>query len=243
MKIGFIGFGEVSYHLSRLLSNEEILTSSKNRSKRTIRRINKSNVEVLDDFYEVAEKSDILISANSPQKALPIACKYANIGHNIYLDLNNINPHTALKISCIAGRFVDSSIIGNIKHEPVLYLSGKYCDDLKFLDEYIPIRIISYKLGDASLLKMLRSIYTKTLAAALIETTEIANSLNLKKELLKTLNFTEDENFINKSYSRINNTKKNSQRKKEELEEILKYFKDYDLTMSRATLDKISQYL
>ncbi len=241
MKIGFIGFGEVSYKLSQLFKNEEIITSSKNRSKNTIKRINKSNAEILKDFNEVAKNSDILISANSPQKAIKIAEKYGNINKGIYLDLNNINPHTAIKINNLTPKFIDSAIIGNINHKPVLYLSGKYYNKLKILNKYINTQLISNKIGDASQLKMLRSIYTKTLAAALIETTDIADSLNLKNELLQTLAINEDKNFIKKSNSRIKNTKKNSKRKKEELEEIIKYFKDYDLSMSKATLNKISK--
>lgn len=240
MKIGFIGFGKVSCQLSRLFADHEIITSDKGRSEKTIKNIKKSNVEVLKDFHEVAKKSDILISANSPKTAIKVAEKYATEAEGIYMDLNNINPKTAIEISRIAPNFVDSAIIGNVSNNPVLYLSGINCNSLEFLNEYLEVKIISNRIGDASMLKMLRSIYTKTLAATLIETTEIAEDLNLKEDLLKTLAINECDSFVEKANSRINNTKSNSKRKKEELEEIVEYFKDYDLTMSKATLKKLT---
>lgn len=240
MKIGFIGFGEVSYQLSKILEMEELITSDRNRSEKTAERIRKSNVETLKDFEEVAEKSDILISANSPKTAFEVAEKYGKKTRAIYLDLNNINPDTAIEISKLTPHFIDSAIIGNIRNDPVLYLSGDKCDDLKFLSNYMDVRIVSDEIGDASRLKMLRSIYTKTVAAALIEATEIAEDLNLKDELLATLSINECKNFMKRSNSRIINTKSNSRRKKEELEEILEYFKNHDLTMSEATLRKLT---
>ena len=240
MKIGFIGFGEVSCQLSRLLENEELITSDRNRSEKTVERIIDSNVEILKDFKEVARNSDILISANSPKTAIEVAKKYGNKTDGIYLDLNNINPDTAIKISKLTPNFIDSAIVGNVKDNPVLYISGNNCNCLEFLEEYINVKVISDKIGDASRLKMLRSIYTKALAATLIETTEIAEDLNLKEELLSTLAINECDNFIKKANSRINNTKSSSKRKQEELEEILEYFNEHDLTMSKATLKKLT---
>ena len=66
MIIGFIGFGKVSQNLAKLIKSDDIalVTSQEDRSPKTIERIERSNVEVLDSFKEVAGKSDLLISAN-----------------------------------------------------------------------------------------------------------------------------------------------------------------------------------
>ncbi|MCF0226894.1 MAG: NAD(P)-dependent oxidoreductase, partial [Methanobrevibacter sp.] len=82
--------------------------------------------------------------------------------------------------------------------------------------------------------------YTKATSAILIETFDIANSLNLEDELLDTIALTEGDNFKSSAKSRIENTKNNSQRKKEELLEIIEYFENHDLEMSKATLKKLS---
>ena len=69
MIIGFIGFGRVSENLTILFRNEKIISSDYGRSKQSINRMKKANVEILDDFNQVAIESDLLISANSPSQA------------------------------------------------------------------------------------------------------------------------------------------------------------------------------
>ena len=88
---------------------------------------------------------------------------------------------------------------------------------------------------------MLRSAYTKTLSALLIESFEIAKDNDLEDEFYEILTLTEGEDFKEKSQSRINNTLKNSKRKSEELEEIIDYFNDNDLTMVKSALKKLNR--
>ena len=78
MKFGFIGFGEVSYTLSKILLSYgfDVLTSTEGRSKKTKELVKSLNLTVLDSFEEVAHQSDILISANSPQSALAVALPF-----------------------------------------------------------------------------------------------------------------------------------------------------------------------
>ena len=240
MIIGFIGFGKVSRNLSRLIKSDDIsfATSFEGRSPKDV----SENIEVLDTFKEVAEKSDILISANSPKSALDVAKEYGKYTKGIYLDLNNISPDTTFEIANYASRFVDGAIIGKIDSDkPVLYISGKYADDLLFLDEFIKTRKISNKIGDAAILKMLRSTYTKTLSAVLIESSEIAKDNGLEKEFFEALSLTEGDEFKDKAISRITNTLNNSKRKSEELEEIIDYFDGEDLTMVKAALEKLNR--
>lgn len=244
MNIAFIGFGKVSYTLSKLIQSSDInlFTSTENRSDNTIDLIKKSNVEVFPSYSEAIEKSDIVISAVTPSTALEAAEKCRNTDV-IYLDLNNISPITALKINNVVDNFVDGAIIGKIDAEnPVLYLSGNDSDKLLFLNDYLDVRIISDNVGDASKIKLLRSTYTKSLSVLLIECYSLASSLSLEEEFFNILSLTEGEEFKNKSLSRINNTLKSSKRKAEELEEILEYFGDEDLEMVKTALDKFKQF-
>lgn len=244
MIIGLIGFGKVSQNLLKLIKSDNItfITSKENRSAGTMEKIDDAEIEVLDTFREVAEKSDILISANSPKQALEVAQKYAKLTGGIFVDLNNVSPDTTQKISELADDFVDAAIIGKIDSpNPVLYLSGKSAFKLKFLDEFIKTVIISDKIGDASILKMLRSTYTKTLSAVLIESYELSKKYGLENEFFDTLSLTEGDEFREKSLSRIQNTCGSSKRKSEELEEIIDYFDD-DLIMVEAALEKLRRY-
>lgn len=242
MIMGFIGFGRVSENLTKLFKDEKTISSDYGRSKQSVNRMKEANVEILDDFNQVAIESDLLISANSPSQALEVAGEYGSKTKGIFLDLNNISPETSEEINKTVDNFVDGAIIGKIESSPMIYLSGEKANQLLFLNNYLPVKIISDKIGDASRLKLLRSIYTKTVSTTLIETMEIAKEFNLEKEVLETIAYSEGDEFINQALSRIKNTKNSSSRKKEELEEIISYFKDVnDLTMAHATYKKLKR--
>ncbi|MBQ2654513.1 MAG: NAD(P)-dependent oxidoreductase [Methanobrevibacter sp.] len=244
MIIGFIGFGKVSKTLFDLIDSPEIdfATSLEGRSAKTIENIESSNIEVLESFEDVAIKSDVLVSATSPKSALSVAKKYGKHSNGIYLDLNNISPKTTLEIDNYVNCLVDGAIIGKIdSNNPVLYLSGEKIDDLKFLNEFLETKKISDNVGDVAILKMLRSVYTKSVSALLIESAEIAQKHDLKEEFFDILALTEGEDFKEKSLSRITNTLNNSKRKSEELEEIIDCFDDSDLIMVKAAFKKLNR--
>ena len=244
MIIGFIGFGKVARNLVKLISSDDItfLTSTENRSFATIENIENSNVDTFDTFEEVAASCDILISANSPKTALSVAESYGQYVKGIYIDLNNISPDTAIEINEHVNNLVDGAIIGKIdSSNPILYLSGEMAEELLFLNDYIETRIISDRIGDVSKLKLLRSTYTKTLSALLIESAQIAKNNDLEEEFFEVLTLTEGNEFRQKSQSRIENTLENSKRKSEELEEIIDYFSGEDLIMVKAAFEKLSR--
>ena len=245
MIIGFIGFGKVSENILNLIKSDDIsfITSYENRSEKTIVNIKRCDIEVLDSFKSVALKSDIVISANSPKNALAVAEEYGKYVEGIYLDLNNISPDTTLEISKHVNNLVDGAIIGKIDSDnPVLYISGENADKLLFLNEFIETKKISDNIGDVAILKLIRSSYTKTLSALLIESVDIAKSHGLEDEFFEMMSLTEGEEFKEKSLSRILNTLNSSKRKAEELEEIIDYFDESELVMVKAALEKLNRY-
>lgn len=244
MIIGLIGFGKVSRNLVNLIESEDIIfvTSLENRSDRTAENAKQSGIEILDTVKSVAEKSDIVISANSPKNALDVAKEYGKYVSGIYLDLNNISPDTTLEISRHVNNLVDGAIIGKIDSDnPVIYISGEMADELLFLNEFIETKKISDRIGDAAILKMIRSSYTKTLSALLIESVELARSNDLENEFFDIMALTEGDEFKEKSLSRINNTLSSFKRKAEELEEIINYFDKNELIMVKAALEKLNR--
>lgn len=256
MKFGFIGFGEVSYNLSKILIDLgfEVLTCVEGRSEKTKELANSLNISLLDSFEELSKASDILISANSPQNSLDIAKKYALLTEGIFLDLNNVSPDTAIQISNLLteDHFIDSVIIGKASSQNMnIYLSGKKANELvkslndlnSEISQRINIVIVSDRIGDASRLKNLRSIYTKGVSALLIETFELGEKLGLSDALWEILAFTENGDFEESSKSRINNSYKSSKRKYEELVELLDFLNAVDIDddskiMALATKNK-----
>lgn len=244
MIIGFIGFGKVSINLFSLIKSDGIdfITSAENRSNKTLKNIKSANIDILPTFRDVAIKSDILISATSPANALSTAMEYGKLTKGIYLDLNNISPDTTLEMDKYVDNFVDGAIIGKIDSDnSILYVSGKSSDELLFLNDFIKTKKISDNVGDVAILKSIRSSYTKTLSALLIESYQIAQKYGLEDEFFDVLSLTEGDEFREKSISRINNTLNNSKRKSEELEELIDYFADDELIMIKAALEKLNQ--
>ena len=244
MIIGLIGFGKVSKNLFNLIKSDDItfITSIEGRSKNTIQNIDESGIAVLDTFQEVASKSDILISATSPKSALNVAENYGKFSKGLYLDLNNISPDTASEIDMHVKNLVDGAIIGKIDSEnPILYVSGEKSEELLFLNEFITTKKISDNIGDVAVLKLLRSSYTKSLSALLIETRDLAIKYDLEEEFFDVLTLTEGDDFKDKSLSRINNTIAGSKRKREELEELIDYFDDGELLMVKAAHEKLNR--
>ncbi|OWT32983.1 hypothetical protein BGI41_04745 [Methanobrevibacter sp. 87.7] len=272
MIVGFIGFGEVSSVLSNILSKNGIRTVTvvKGRSNKTQELAVKSDVQILDSYETLIKGSDIVISANSPANALKVAEKYADLMEdNIYIDLNNISPDTTIKIADLFEKdhpvieeeskhsifsntdepdlrnpFVDGAIIGKVSSEPSLILfSGSKAEDLAILNNYgLNVIIVSKIPGDVSTLKTLRSLYTKGVSAVLMETFEVAKSLDLESQLFEILSMTEGEDFELKARSRINNSYKNYRRKAEEMDEILNFlinvFPNKNFIMTKASSQK-----
>ncbi|MDR0900495.1 MAG: NAD(P)-binding domain-containing protein [Methanobrevibacter sp.] len=230
--VGFIGFGEVGSVLSSKLSENgcDILSSSKGRSPKTKNLIDSSNVKDLNSYLDVAKSCDILISSVSPANAIAIAEKYGKYA-DIFIDLNNISPSTAKKIANVIDedKFINGSIIGKVNAiNSIIYVSGPISEKIAILNEYgLNIKSIGNDIEDASIIKVLRSIYTKGISAILIETCEIAKKLDLEKELFDVIAITEGKNFELSAKSRIKNSINNSKRKYEELEEILEFLNTY----------------
>ena len=263
MKFGFIGFGEVSFTLSKILLSYgfDVLTSTEGRSKKTKELVKSLDLTVLDSFEEVARESDILISANSPQSALAVALKYGSLTEGIFLDFNNISPNTAKQIEnyITDEHFIDSAIMGRVSSEELhLYFSGRKAEEFvanmrDFIknnesdsDVRVNIKVVSDEIGDVSKLKILRSSYTKGVSALLVETFETAEKLGLSEELWEILSLTENRDFISSSKSRISSSKRKSKRKYEELNEVLECLDDVDddrkaKIMASATREKFEK--
>lgn len=191
---------------------------------------------------EVAVLSDILISATSPKASLEVAKEYGKFSEGIYLDLNNVSPETTLEIDKHVDNLIDGAIIGKIDSDnPTMYISGINAEKLLFLDGFLDVKVISENVGDAATLKLLRSTYTKTLTALLIESHEIAKGHNLENEFFDIVSLTEGGDFKDKSLSRINNTLDNPNRKCEELSEIANAFGENELIMVRAAMEKFNR--
>jgi 3-hydroxyisobutyrate dehydrogenase-like beta-hydroxyacid dehydrogenase len=260
MRVGFIGFGEVAYILSKKLlqNNVDVITSTYGRSEKTRQLAIDSDVKIINSYEKVAKLSNILISSTSPKTALSIAKNYGTFCNGIFIDLNNISPQTTEKIAFLFhenysnhnSNFVDGAIIGKVSsNNSKILVSGENSEKIAILNNYgLNVSVISQKIGDASTIKMLRSIYTKGITAIAHETFSAAEHLDLSNELFETIAVTEGENFQAQTKPRLNSLVTSKSRKFQEMDEVLNFLKsiygenelEFNSLMSVATKNKFN---
>lgn len=229
MKIGFLGFGEVASTLATGLLNNgaDVFTCVEGRSLKTKKLARKAELNLCKSNMELAESSNILISAVTPFQAIKVAQEVGKYSKGIYVDINNVSPSTAKEaLSYIEnGKTVDASIMGSVRKkglEAHILASGKCADQFKRLNQYgMDISVIGDKIGQASAIKMFRSSFTKGISALLLETLYSAYKMGVDEEVLEYIAETECKGFKNSAVSRIISSAVHSKRRAEEMEEVI----------------------
>ena len=244
MKIGFLGFGEVASTLAAGLLNNgaEVFTCVEGRSLKTKKLAKETELNLCNSNQELAESSDILISAVTPFQAVKVAKEVGKHVKGVYIDINNISPSTVEEaLSYIEnGKTVDASIIGSIRKNGLnvhILVSGPCANQFAELNRYgLNINVIGSEIGQASAIKLHRSSFTKGISALLFETLYSAYKRGIDTEVLKYIAETEGEGFRESAVSRIISSAVHSKRRAEEMEEVIELIsKSSDAKMSKAT--------
>jgi 3-hydroxyisobutyrate dehydrogenase-like beta-hydroxyacid dehydrogenase len=244
MKIGFLGFGEVASTISKGLLTKgcKIYTSVEGRSQKTKSLAKEVAVELYTSNREVAEISDILISAVTPSKAVDVAREVGRHCSGVYVDINNISPHTVKEVAGYIenGKMVDASIIGSVLRKKLkvhIIASGSYAESFAKLNEYdMNISIVGREIGHASAIKILRSAFTKGVSALLFESLYSAHRMGIDDMVLECIVETECEDFRESSISRIISSGVHAERRSEEMEEVVDLISEHtNPLLARAT--------
>ncbi len=143
------------------------------------------STERTSDPASAAAGSDVVLSVNSARAAhdAAAACLPALRAETIYADLNTGPPDLKRRLATLVGgagaRFADVALLGPIParglQAPVL-VSGDGARAFAELFEPLgmPVEVISEEPGDAAALKLLRSVFMKGLAAAVVESMQAA---------------------------------------------------------------------
>lgn len=234
MKVGFIGFGEVASTLSQgLLDNGvNVLTCLHGRGPTTKNKALEMGVTVCSSYRELAETSEILISAVTPSTAVQVAREIGKYSTGIYVDINNVSPSTVREAlgQVENKKTVDAAIIGSVKrngHSVQIITCGESAHDFAVLNGYgLNIKIMGNKIGNCSQIKMLRSSYTKGVSALLWETISAAYKMGIDEEVLEIIAETEGPQFMNSANSRLISSFKHAKRRYEEMNEVKNLLSD-----------------
>lgn len=211
MRLGFIGFGEVSFELSAGLKTEGLtgivafdpLKNDANYGPLVKERAEKAGVELLATACDVVRTADVIIAAVPGSKALQAATQVADAITNskIYVDVSTSSPATKKKIAevveTVGAAFVDGALMGALtlqQHKVPILVSGSGSDTL--IRNMTPYHMVLNKVsdipGDAIAIKLVRSIYMKGLASLAVEMLEAAATLKVSPLVLASLSDTLD---------------------------------------------------
>lgn len=182
-RLGFIGFGEVSYYMMRGLREEgagelSVLTRRADPSSRE--KAAALGVMITESWEELFQNADVIFSAVRGHVALKTAEKAAGHikGGQYYADLNNAIPTVkragAALMRSKRAHFVDVALVGlpmQRGHKTPMYVSGEAAEDFQALMKPFGMNIypIPGDEGQASTVKTLVNIYMKCIQATCLE--------------------------------------------------------------------------
>lgn len=209
MKLGFIGFGEAAYEMASGLNDEglnhfyayDALLNNPASAARIKTRASEVNVELLNNANEVLENCSIVIAAVPANKTLEVAQTLNNSFKEnlVYVDVSAATPEVKKQVAKVVEEggslFVDAAMLGPLpvyKHKVPISASGKGTDlFVQNLAEFgMQITKLSDNPGDASALKLVRSIYMKGVVGLMVEFLEAAMKYEVEDAAIDSINET-----------------------------------------------------
>ena len=261
MKLGFIGFGEVAYELSRGFKSEGIkdivaydpMKDDPKFGPLVQERSARASVNILSTPGEVVCNADVIIAAVPGSRALQAAESIlADLNeHKIYADVSTSSPTTKAKIAVLiaptGAAFVDGALMGGLtlqQHKVPTLVSGSGAS--KFIEWMAPCHMnlekVSDKAGDAIAVKLVRSIYMKGVATLEVEMLEAASKLQVEELVINSISDTSDAKpFRDMMNFLVTASAVHAERQSHEMADCMAMLRDLNImpTMTEATMKKM----
>lgn len=258
MKLGFIGFGEVSFEISNGLKTEGLqgilafdpLQDDAKVGFLVRERATTAAVTLLETPGAVVAASDLIIAAVPGSKALQAAESiHGDLNkHKIYADVSTSSPTTKQKIATLiaptGALFADGALMGSLPqqhHKVPALVSGNGAD--KFIALLTPYHMsmekISDKPGDAIAIKLVRSVFMKGIASLEVEMLEAATKLQVEDKVLASISNTMDaDSFVKTMNWLVTAGAVHAERQSHEMRDCMVMLQDLGIqpTMTEATM-------
>lgn len=264
MRVGFIGYGEAAYEMSKGLKKEglqEILAFDVMHDHEVFgdlirRRSEDAKVKLVFSPKDVIDNSQIVIVAVPGSKALDTAknlYEYLN-DDIIYVDVSASTVKVKKDIwDLIKGktnRFVDGAMLGPLpmhQHKVPIAASGTGTDEfIQMMSVYgMKIEKVSESAGDATAIKLIRSIFTKGLSSLLLEIIEISSKTGVTDRVIKSISSSIDEVSFEYTINRLLTSGAiHAERRAHELVGSIEMMNEYnvDSIMSQAAKVKLELF-
>jgi len=208
--IGFVGFGEAAYNISKGLRDTGADVSitvfdvalekdPENGYFRTVsQRIEDADVKAVNDVKDLVSSSDVIISAVPAihsREAAELVLPFMKKGQ-LFADVTTSSPEIKQELAARFEEkgcsFVDSAMMGPLpvyKHRVPMFASGSGANMWKETMSPLgmSIRIVGETAGCASQIKLSRSVFMKGLEALLVETMMFARKSGIENSVLESL--------------------------------------------------------
>ncbi len=186
--IGFVGFGEAAYHLSKGLRESgaaqfvayDIHTHTPGRGEKIRQRAAETGTTLVDSNADLARAAEWILSTVTSDQAATAAGQNAPhlTAQHLYADLNSVSPAVkqaiARAIRESGARFVEIAMMAPVPpygHRVPILAGGPA--SIEFAGRMKPygmrIEVISQEIGTAAATKMFRSIMVKGMEALITE--------------------------------------------------------------------------
>lgn len=205
-KIGFIGYGEAAKAIvSGLLENglqpENVYGWSRSLYKADPATLNVNRAESMEEIFRLC-KVVICITPASASVGVAEACKGFMTPDHIYVDVSSSSPKVMQDVWAIIKdtgvQFADGALLDTVpkyRHRVPTVLAGNGAQAA--YDALIPynwnLEVVGTEPGSACAIKMLRSVYTKSLLGVCFEMLEAAAHYGIDDYIMASLAKTMDE--------------------------------------------------
>ena len=262
MKLGFIGFGEVGFEMSKGFGAAgltgilayDIMQGDPVYGPVLAERVQTAGVTLCSAPHAVLENSEVVIVAVPGGKALETAKQLKSWLRNglVYADVSASAPETKRKIwgeiEETGVLFVDGAMLGSLplyqQRVPTL-VSGNGSD--QFIEKMSPFGMdlekVSDTPGEATAIKFVRSIFMKGLPALLVEMLEAASTMKVDHLVLKSIAATMNACPFEETLNRlVTGSAFHAERRAHEMESVVEMLESLQIqpTMSRAAQERLT---
>jgi 3-hydroxyisobutyrate dehydrogenase-like beta-hydroxyacid dehydrogenase len=255
-RIALIGFGEVGQILGRDLAEQgfDDITAHDRLFLDPTSALSRTSalapVRVAYDMEEACANRDLVISAVTAGQALAVARAAApHLKGAIFLDLNSVAPHTRVAsqaaVDAQGGRYVEAAVMAPIAPKrlktPIL-LGGPHAAAFASMADRLGLaaEVLSDEVGQASAVKLSRSIFVKGLEAIVTESLASARRFGVEAQVLASLNNTlPHADWPGLAHYLVTRPLTHGRRRSEEMVEAVAMLDaaDLDSPMARATVE------
>jgi 3-hydroxyisobutyrate dehydrogenase-like beta-hydroxyacid dehydrogenase len=261
MKLGFIGFGGAGYGLAKGLHQAgltEILFYDRMQRTPPYAEVIRRHAEEIGALQaETAEgllaRIDVVFSCVTGAMAVSVAEETAPFLHaaHLYADVNTAAPQVKEQVAGIVERsgaaFADAAMMGAVPtflHRVPILASGGGAERFRHCMQPwgMNIRVIGAKPGQASAIKMFRSIFMKGLLSLFLETLTATHRYGVDETVLGSIAESLDGiPFLETARLQMTKGGVNAGRMAHEMEEVVATLEGMGLPagMSRAAMEKL----